>query len=85
MVFGESLLNDGVAVVIYDMMLVFVGLEDAGQEVSVWQVGSGLLLLLCQVIMGVLSFFSVAGGGLLIGVIFGVLTALLTRQAPSLP
>jgi hypothetical protein len=51
----------------------------------VWQVGSGLLLLLCQVIMGVLSFFSVAGGGLLIGVIFGVLTALLTRRAPFLP
>merc|ERR1719309_1173185 len=49
MVFGESLLNDGVAVVFYDMMMVFVGLENAGVTITVW-----------QVLLGVISFFSVA-------------------------
>ena len=66
--FGESLLNDGMAVVIYDMMKVFSGLENAGEEIT-----GG------QVFLGIMSFFTVAGGGLLVGVIFGIGTALLTR------
>ena len=72
LVFGESLLNDGMAVVIYDMMKVFSGLENAGEEIS-----GG------QVLLGIMSFFTVAGGGLLVGVIFGIGTALLTRQEDS--
>ena len=68
LVFGESLLNDGVAVVFYQMMDKFSRMESHGVAVSPR-----------QILLGILSFLTVALGGLAIGVLFGVATSLLTR------
>ncbi|CAL8107950.1 unnamed protein product [Calicophoron daubneyi] len=63
-VFGESLLNDAITVVLYDIMSAFTGQEEiTGQQIGV----------------GIASFFTVSFGGLLIGVIVGVISCLLTR------
>jgi len=65
-VFGESLLNDGVAVVLYHM---FESFEEMGApNITGQDIGFGLI-----------SFLVVAGGGTLIGIIFGYLCSLLTR------
>ena len=68
LVFGESLLNDGVAVVLYNMMSVFAGMESQGIEITS-----------SQILLGFGSFFTVAFGGLAIGLMYGFLTALITR------
>ena len=68
LVFGESLLNDGVAVVLYNMMSVFAGMESEGIEVTS-----------TQILLGFGSFFTVAFGGLGIGLFYGFITALITR------
>ena len=68
LVFGESILNDGVAVVLYNMMSVFAGMEATGVTVSS-----------SQILLGFGSFFTVVCGGLSIGLIYGFLTALITR------
>jgi len=68
LVFGESLLNDGVAVVLYSMMNSFAGMESLGQEI-----GANHILTGCG------SFITIALGGLSIGIIIGLLTSLLTR------
>ncbi|TRY63115.1 hypothetical protein TCAL_08230 [Tigriopus californicus] len=68
LLFGESLLNDGVAVVLYNMMNTMAEIEAAGEVITLGQIGLGLA-----------SFVTVACGGLLIGIIMGVLTALITR------
>ncbi|CAH8557233.1 unnamed protein product [Schistosoma turkestanicum] len=63
-VFGESLLNDAVTVVLYDIMDAFTGKElVTGREIGI----------------GIASFFTVSFGGLLIGVFFGIITCLITR------
>ena len=68
LVFGESLLNDGVAVVLYRMMKTFTSMEHHGLSVTAADVG-----------LGCLSFLTIALGGLAIGVVFGLLTSLVTR------
>ncbi|KAE8282502.1 Sodium/hydrogen exchanger 3 Na(+)/H(+) exchanger 3 [Larimichthys crocea] len=67
MVFGESLLNDGVTVVriCYDAMPTAVCLMSQINAV--------------EIIKGIISFFVVAFGGSLLGFVFGLLISLLTR------
>ena len=73
LVFGESLLNDGVAVVLYKMMKTFAGLEHAGRAVTA-----------ADLLLGCCSFLTVAVGGLAVGLVCGLLTSLLTRATRGL-
>uniref|UniRef100_A0A669EUM1 Sodium/hydrogen exchanger n=1 Tax=Oreochromis niloticus TaxID=8128 RepID=A0A669EUM1_ORENI len=65
-VFGESLLNDGVTVVLFNVFDAFVSL------------GGGRINA-AEIVKGIVSFFVVAFGGSLVGIAFGILIALLTR------
>uniref|UniRef100_A0A3P8NJI8 Sodium/hydrogen exchanger n=1 Tax=Astatotilapia calliptera TaxID=8154 RepID=A0A3P8NJI8_ASTCA len=65
-VFGESLLNDGVTVVLFNVFDAFVSL------------GGGRINA-AEIIKGIVSFFVVAFGGSLVGIAFGILISLLTR------
>lgn len=67
MVFGESLFNDAVTVVLYNIMSAFVAAE---------HVYTG------DVLIGIGSFFTVSLGGALVGLIFGILSCLITRMEP---
>ncbi|KAJ8289212.1 hypothetical protein COCON_G00018710 [Conger conger] len=64
LVFGESLLNDAVTVVLYHLFEEFVGVGSVS-------VGDAFL--------GILSFLVVALGGILVGAIYGVLAAFTSR------
>uniref|UniRef100_A0A8C4EDS1 Sodium/hydrogen exchanger n=1 Tax=Dicentrarchus labrax TaxID=13489 RepID=A0A8C4EDS1_DICLA len=66
MVFGESLLNDGVTVVLFNVFDAFVSL--GGDKIDA-----------VEIIKGIISFFVVAFGGSLVGFVFGLLISLLTR------
>ncbi|XP_042290774.1 sodium/hydrogen exchanger 3-like isoform X2 [Thunnus maccoyii] len=66
MVFGESLLNDGVTVVLFNVFDAFVSL--GGPQIDA-----------VEIIKGIISFFVVAFGGSLLGLVFGILLSLLTR------
>ncbi|CAI2731455.1 unnamed protein product [Schistosoma spindalis] len=63
-VFGESLFNDAITIVLNDIMIVFNSNEQ---------------LTTLQIFIGFISFFTVSFGGLLIGVLFGIITCLITR------
>ncbi|VDN98122.1 unnamed protein product [Rodentolepis nana] len=64
MVFGESLLNDAVTVVLYNIMNIFVATE---------HISTG------DILIGVGSFFTVSLGGALIGLCLGILSCLITK------
>ncbi|CAF1077760.1 unnamed protein product, partial [Didymodactylos carnosus] len=71
-VFGESLLNDAVSVVLYRMFDAFARI---GQE----------NLIPLDIVLGCLSFFVVALGGVLIGIIFGVIACFTTKFTEHTP
>uniref|UniRef100_A0A671LU23 Sodium/hydrogen exchanger n=1 Tax=Sinocyclocheilus anshuiensis TaxID=1608454 RepID=A0A671LU23_9TELE len=66
LVFGESLLNDGVTVVLYNVFDAFVSL--GGPKINA-----------AEIIKGIVSFFVVAFGGSFLGVVFAILISMLTR------
>ena len=69
LVFGESLFNDGVTVVLYNSMTILAGLEQIEEQ---------------QVVLAIISFFFVVLGGFLIGVLFGAaVSAILTKAIYS--
>ena len=64
LVFGESLLNDAVVIVLYGTVTTFASMP---------------VISLADVIIGIMSFFTVSGGGFLIGMAVGAVTAIVTR------
>ncbi|GFO11265.1 sodium/hydrogen exchanger [Plakobranchus ocellatus] len=65
-VFGESLLNDGVTVVLYHMMDGFTEIGESNLEIV-------------DFVTGFAQFFIVVIGGTLIGVVYGVVGAFITK------
>ncbi|CAN7938043.1 unnamed protein product, partial [Ixodes hexagonus] len=63
LVFGESLLNDAVTVVIYNMMVGFFGSDITAREIGV----------------GFAAFLSVSTGAFAIGCLMGMITAVVTK------
>ncbi|XP_071160004.1 probable Na(+)/H(+) antiporter nhx-9 isoform X2 [Mytilus edulis] len=68
LVFGESLLNDGVTVVLYNVLQSYNSIDLQGGSITYK-----------EVILGIVKFFVVCIGGLAIGVICGILSSILTR------
>uniref|UniRef100_UPI00398EDCA6 sodium/hydrogen exchanger 2-like n=1 Tax=Pristiophorus japonicus TaxID=55135 RepID=UPI00398EDCA6 len=64
LVFGESLLNDAVTVVLYKLFKTFCTMPSIGMS---------------DVLFGIIKFFLVGLGGLLVGVTYGIIAALTTR------
>ncbi|XP_054720278.1 Na(+)/H(+) exchanger protein 7-like isoform X2 [Uloborus diversus] len=65
LVFGESLLNDAVTIVLYTMMVGFSKADYITAE---------------QVAVGIAAFICVSLGGLAIGILMGIFTALITKH-----
>ncbi|XP_052104789.1 Na(+)/H(+) exchanger beta-like isoform X2 [Mytilus californianus] len=68
LVFGESLLNDGVTVVLYNVLQSYNSIALQGGSITAK-----------EVILGIVKFLVVCIGGLAIGVICGILSSILTR------
>ncbi|CAF1186943.1 unnamed protein product [Adineta ricciae] len=71
-VFGESLLNDAVSIVLYRMFESFLRI---GQENLVAQ----------DFLLGFISFFVVTIGGILIGIVFGFMAVFMTKFTERTP
>ncbi|KAG0726644.1 Sodium/hydrogen exchanger 2 [Chionoecetes opilio] len=69
LIFGESLLNDGMTVVMYTTMTNFMMMEEVFGY---------------QYVVAVVAFVVVVFGGMLIGVAFGCITALVTKVTTDL-
>lgn len=64
LVFGESLFNDAVVITLYNMVTTFA----VSRVISTY-----------DVVIGILNFITVSGGGLLIGLLTGAMTAMVTK------
>lgn len=71
LVFGESILKDGIVFTFYQMMDVFTKIEIDGNLNS---------KLPTNIVFGVISFFTIGLGGIFIGVLFGILSSLITKH-----
>uniref|UniRef100_A0A8C9MHH2 Sodium/hydrogen exchanger n=1 Tax=Serinus canaria TaxID=9135 RepID=A0A8C9MHH2_SERCA len=67
MIFGESLLNDGITVVLYNIFIAFTQMHRYEEIESI------------DVFAGFARFFVVGLGGVLFGIVFGFVSALMTR------
>lgn len=70
LVFGESLLNDAVVIVLYSTVSTFASID---------------IVTVNDILLGVASFFTVSGGGLIIGFACGIFTALITKYTHEAP
>ena len=64
LVLGESLLNDAVTVVLYKIVINFLGRDDVRAQ---------------DILIGIAAFFIINAGGILVGLLFGVFSCLMTR------
>ena len=71
-VFGESLFNDSITVVLYIMFLKFVAIGEKNIHWYHYLAVGG-------------SFFVIAGGGILIGILAALAVALMTKLSINLP
>uniref|UniRef100_A0A8B9DKA4 Sodium/hydrogen exchanger n=1 Tax=Anser cygnoides TaxID=8845 RepID=A0A8B9DKA4_ANSCY len=67
MIFGESLLNDGITVVLYNIFIAFTQMHRYEEIESI------------DILAGFARFFVVGLGGMLFGIVFGFVSALMTR------
>ncbi|KAM8821313.1 sodium/hydrogen exchanger 4 [Eudromia elegans] len=67
MIFGESLLNDGITVVLYNLFIAFTQMHRYEEIESI------------DILAGFARFFVVGLGGVLFGIVFGFFSAFMTR------
>ena len=70
MVFGESLLNDGVSIVLYNSMGSLKDIATSSEDGSVEEI---------NYLWAILSFFTVVFGGFLVGLCIGLLASFIVK------